>query len=77
MTEALLRLDKPQIDPAEEAVLMEVNERLNRISQMIERIGNGQSLEIKKLEGEPVRSELTAGFLGMIRQAAKPGLKCE
>jgi len=35
MTEALLRFDKPQIDPIEDAVFEEINEKLNRISQLL------------------------------------------
>jgi len=42
---------------------------------MLERIGNDKSSEIENEEKKPAESELTAGFLGMIRQAAKPGLK--
>jgi len=48
MTEALLRLDEPHVDQTEEATLGEVSEKLNRISQMLEQIGNGQSIEIRK-----------------------------
>ena len=75
MTEALLKLDEPQSAAIEETVLKKVNEKLSRISQLLEQIGNGQSSEIENYEEESTRSELTAGFLGMIRQAAKPGLK--
>jgi hypothetical protein len=35
MTEALLKFDKPQIDPIEDAVFEEINEKLNRISQLL------------------------------------------
>ena len=48
MLEALLRLDEPHVDQTEEATLGEVSEKLNRISQMLEQIGNGQSIEIRK-----------------------------
>jgi hypothetical protein len=75
MTEALLKLDEPQSAVIEETVLEKVNGKLSRISQLLEQIGNGQSSEIENFEGESTRSELTAGFFGMIRQAAKPRLK--
>ena len=77
MTEALLRLDEPQPTPVEEAVLEKVNEKLSRIHQLLERIGNRQTPGFVELEGGPSWSELTAGFLGMIRQAAKPGFRCD
>ena len=75
MTEALLRLDESHTTTAEGTTLGEVNERLNWISRMLERIGNEKSSEIENGEREPSRTELTAGFLGMIKQAAKPVLK--
>ena len=59
----------------EETTLGEINERLNQISRILEQIGNGQSLEIENGEKKPAESELTAGFLGMIWQAAKAGLR--
>lgn len=77
LTEALLRLEEPQTALVEEAVLEEVNEKLSRISQLLERIGNGQTPGVVELEGEPSHSELTAGFIGVIRQAAKPGLRLD
>jgi hypothetical protein len=77
MTEALLRLDESHTTTAEETTLGEVNERLNWISPMLERIGNDKSSEIENTERKPAESELTAGFLGMIRQVAKPGLRFE
>ena len=77
MTEALLRLDESHSTTAEETTLGEVNERLNWISRMLERIGNDKSSEIENGEKKPAESELTAGFLGMIRQGVKPGLRSE
>ena len=76
MTEALLRLDGAHTTTAEETTLGEVNERLNWISRMLERIGNDKPSEIE-YEEKPAESELTGSFLGMIRQAAKPCLKCD
>jgi hypothetical protein len=76
MTEALLRLDESHATTAEDTTLGEVNEGLNWISRMLERIGNDKSSEIE-YEEKPAESELTVGFLGMIRQAAKPCLKCD
>ena len=75
MTEALLKLYEQHLAPVEEAMLEEVNENLNRISQLLERIGNSQSLGVAELVGEPAQAELTAGFIGMIRRGAKSGLK--
>jgi len=75
MTEALLRLDESHSTTAEETTLGEVNERLNWISRMLERIGNDKSSEIENAERKPSRTVLTAGFPGMIKQAAKSVLK--
>ena len=75
--EALLRLDESHTTTAEETTLGEVNERLNWISRMLERIGNDKSSEIENGEKKPAESELTTGFLGVIRQGAKYGLKYE
>jgi len=58
-------------------VFEEVNEKLRRISQLLECIRNGPTPESVEPEGKPSLSELTAGFLGMIKQGAKPGLRLD
>jgi len=70
MTEALLRLDKPKIDSIEDAVFEEINEKLNRISQLLEQSGNGTNSGLEEVKEKQMRSELTADFLRTIKQAA-------
>ena len=70
MTEALLRLDKPKIDSIEDAVFEEINEKLNRISQLLEQSGNGTNSGLEEVNEKQMRSELSADFLMTIKQAA-------
>ena len=78
LTEALLRLEESQKEAGESAfALDEVNQTLNQVIQMLERMQNGRYVAAAARDDDQPKAALTDTFVASVRSAARPGLKLD
>ncbi len=76
LTEALLKLGKPEPEQAGSKTLEELNETLTQIRHLLKQMKDGRYMPTEKSNGEQGQvAELTGDFVASIKQAVKPGLK--
>ena len=71
---APLKLDE-ESEQATELALAELNETLGKISQLLERMQNGQYAASSTAAPEQSQEALSDAFVASVRQAARPGMK--
>lgn len=77
ITEALLKLDGPGLGSITCASFDDINQTLNQVRELLERIRNADNSSQKSLNPGPYHSSLNDNFIASIKKAAKPGIKLD